>query len=562
MTHTSHPPQQCTPTSARPLASRLPRRGLLAAAIAAVAFAAPASAGAMTAAKSGTTLTVTDHAAHAAVVTVGDLDNPLSLPGLDKFSVSSDSNIDGTVAGCSHPTLLGLLTDPKTLVCDHSSFDKIALDLGDGNDQVVTPTGLTLLGASVLPLGSERLDLSGGAGNDSLTGGALDDRLDGGDGDDLLVGGGGDDTLVGGTGEDIVQPGPGANSVDISGLELDHLIRSGGTDTVSASSNDEIVGGLLGLVLNLVDQVLATPTPAPTPAPGADPTPSPTPEAGVTASVTIGLPSVSDIISGKPATPSGTAPTGITLPLQPVITKITDILGQTSASVSAKLGVDIPGLPAGVTIDAGGVHVDVNCADRCQALASAVVDLGGGKVINLQPGVIDLAKAGAGKLGLGVWPQDWVNLQSILNAGKCAVLSMRMRLKTDDGDRVVTYALPVCGTKVTYALKKHVVVNAKKVSDRIVATATCSKACVLTSRFIQVKSGNSVIAAERVGSFKALDKKQTTWQGVWKLKKSDVDAVRKAHKGGFKRLRFVVSAHATAGGVTTIGSSTFRAGKR
>ncbi len=160
--------QPSPPLAGRSTPPRTPRRSLLAGAAALLALALPASADAMTAAKVGTTLSITDHAAHAAVVTIGDLDNPLSLPG-STSSPSAPTAPSTAPSRLQPPHLIGLLTDPNTLVCDHSAFDKIAIDLADGHDQVLTPTGLTILGASVLPLGSERLDLTGGAGNDLLT---------------------------------------------------------------------------------------------------------------------------------------------------------------------------------------------------------------------------------------------------------------------------------------------------------------------------------------------------------------------------------------------------------
>ncbi len=339
----------------RPTRSLITTITALASSALALATASPASA--LTAAASNGTLTVTDHSAHAAAISVGQLDNPLQLLGLDKLVISADVTIDGTPAGCTHPTAL-LVTDLKTFACDRSAISKVVFDLGDGNDQVIAPSGLTILGATVLPLGTTRLDISGGTGSDTLIGGAGDDRLDGGAGDDVLTGGLGDDILIGGDGEDTVGPGAGNNTVDISGLELDRLIRDGAaTDTVSASVSDEITGGLVGLVLNLVDQVLPTPTPTPT----ATPTP-------------IGLPSITDILPGTPVTPSGTPPAGIELPVQPVVDGIADILGKTTVDVKVNANLS---LPAGISLGANGeLSVELRCTELCEAIASGVIDTG------------------------------------------------------------------------------------------------------------------------------------------------------------------------------------------
>ncbi len=524
----------------RPTRSLITTITALASSALALATASPASA--LTAAASNGTLTVTDHSAHAAAISVGQLDNPLQLLGLDKLVISADVTIDGTPAGCTHPTAL-LVTDLKTFACDRSAISKVVFDLGDGNDQVIAPSGLTILGATVLPLGTTRLDISGGTGSDTLIGGAGDDRLDGGAGDDVLTGGLGDDILIGGDGEDTVGPGAGNNTVDISGLELDRLIRDGAaTDTVSASVSDEITGGLVGLVLNLVDQVLPTPTPTPT----ATPTP-------------IGLPSITDILPGTPVTPSGTPPAGIELPVQPVVDGIADILGKTTVDVKVNANLS---LPAGISLGANGeLSVELRCTELCEAIASGVIDTGSGKPIVLRPGVAELPGAGSTTVSLALWPQEWTSLQSILGAGKCTVLSMRMRLRTGSTDRVISYALPICGTKVTHALARTPVATGRKATRRLVTTSTCSQRCTLTPRFLQVKSGDSVIAAIRTAKLTP-DAKGTSWRGIWKLSASEQRAILKARRGGFKKIRYVVSTRATAGGVTTVGSSTFRAKAR
>lgn len=324
------------------------RRTTLALIASATALVAPASASAMTAAGNGTTLSITDQAGHNAVVTVGQYANVLNLPSLDKVVVTADSAITGTVSGCTHPTVL-LSTDPNTIVCDHSAYTKVSFDLGDGNDQLLAPSGLSVLGINVLPFTGVRIDAQGGTGNDTLTGGASSDALVGGDGDDTISGADGDDTITAGLGEDFVYPGAGSNTVDTSGLELDHVYRTAGSnDTVNASANDEIVGGTVGLLLNLVGQILATPTPTATPAPTPTATPAPglggliggvidtvtgtvdgvvgaitgSGDAGTggttTGSVTVGgsvtatlgLPSITDILSGNPSPRAATLRAG------------------------------------------------------------------------------------------------------------------------------------------------------------------------------------------------------------------------------------------------------------
>lgn len=251
----------------------------------------------------------------------------------------------------------------------------------------------------------------------------------------------------------------------------------------------------------------------------------------------------------------------MSLPIQPIVNSIVSILGKTTADLGVK--TDVLQLPVGVTVDVGGVHVKVDCDKACAATASGVIDLGGGATITLQPGSVDLHGTGTANLGLGLWPQEWAKLQGVLQSGKCTVLSMRMRLRNDEGeDRVVSYALPVCGTKVTMDAKRDPVATADKVTRRLATTVTCSQKCALTARFLQVKSGNTVIVSQTKGDFNSTDGTGKTWSGIWKLSTADAAAIRKARAHGFGRLRYVVSANAAGGGVTTVGSATVRAKTR
>jgi Ca2+-binding RTX toxin-like protein len=72
----------------------------------------------------------------------------------------------------------------------------------------------------------ERLEFTGGSGNDTVTGGALADTIRGGGGHDTLVGGAGSDTLQGGEGDDVFNGGAGADAID----------GGAGTDRASYSS--------------------------------------------------------------------------------------------------------------------------------------------------------------------------------------------------------------------------------------------------------------------------------------------------------------------------------------
>jgi RTX calcium-binding nonapeptide repeat (4 copies) len=79
-----------------------------------------------------------------------------------------------------------------------------ATDAGPGNDEVLGGGGSDRLSGGA---GSDRLE--GGSGDDRLNAGAGDDRAAGGPGDDAVAGGGGSDSLYGGWGSDRSSGGAG-----------------------------------------------------------------------------------------------------------------------------------------------------------------------------------------------------------------------------------------------------------------------------------------------------------------------------------------------------------------
>lgn len=121
-----------------------------------------------------------------------------------------------------------------------SAFDRIEIQLGDGND--------TLLGDAAMPkaiyaFGDTGNDsLTGSGASDTLSGGAGRNFLDGGDGEDRLNGSGGADTLHGGNGDDRLY-GNGGNDSFEGGGGINRLFGGDGNDfLVGGSSNDKIYG--------------------------------------------------------------------------------------------------------------------------------------------------------------------------------------------------------------------------------------------------------------------------------------------------------------------------------
>lgn len=169
-----------------------------------------------------------------------------AVAAVSAFSDGSDSltNSDELFNGVS---MLGgddTLVNSGTII----SQDGIAVDMGDGNDEVALLAGSKLYGEIRLGAGNDKLTASdleddlvvdagagddivlAGAGDDLIRGGAGDDQLDGGAGDDVLQGGDGNDRLIGGAGDDFLFGGAGNDRL-IGGEGNDLLDGGDGIDT-------------------------------------------------------------------------------------------------------------------------------------------------------------------------------------------------------------------------------------------------------------------------------------------------------------------------------------------
>jgi uncharacterized delta-60 repeat protein len=145
------------------------------------------------------------------------------------------------------------------------------LGAGSGNDTFTLAMGGTLSGSVEGNGGSDTLDysafatplvanlltgvapavngfygienLTGGLGNDTLIGDDFDNILIGNGGNDVLTGNDGADTLSGGAGNDALSGGLGDDHYVFaadSGLGVDHLTESGGSDTLDFSTTTTI----------------------------------------------------------------------------------------------------------------------------------------------------------------------------------------------------------------------------------------------------------------------------------------------------------------------------------
>jgi RTX calcium-binding nonapeptide repeat (4 copies) len=170
--------------------------------------------------------------------------------------VGSTLTINGTsgpdqivVALGSDPNTLNVALDGITQTFDRSSFSKISVTLGPGDDQFTEDTS-TLI--------DEALTVRGGSGNDTISGGSGNDVLIGGSGNDTIKGNAGDDTILGGLGSDVVSGGQGNDNVSLGddsdtflwdpGDASDVVDGGAGTDTLQFHGSN--IGETMSLFAN------------------------------------------------------------------------------------------------------------------------------------------------------------------------------------------------------------------------------------------------------------------------------------------------------------------------
>lgn len=194
--------------------------------------------------------------------------------GFDTVVVSGNGASNAFIVGKDAFNQLTVREGSATLVVT-SSVTSVSINGGTGDDSItignlngVVPTLLTVAGgvgddtlsAAGATIGSIRLSLDGGVGNDSITGSSGNDTLLGGDGDDIVSGGLGNDSLIGGAGQDRMNGDVGDDSLDggdgddslrgfdgndslVGGEGSDYLIAGKGNDTASGDAGaDSILG--------------------------------------------------------------------------------------------------------------------------------------------------------------------------------------------------------------------------------------------------------------------------------------------------------------------------------
>ena len=110
----------------------------------------------------------------------------------------------------------------------------ITIRAGEGNDDVVVPSGTQV-----------RVTLLGGGGDDELRGGGGADTILGGSGRDKVFAGGGDDRVSGGTDGDYLD-GSGGNDILDGGLDDDTVYGLSGHDQISGGEGRDYLEGGTG----------------------------------------------------------------------------------------------------------------------------------------------------------------------------------------------------------------------------------------------------------------------------------------------------------------------------
>jgi Ca2+-binding RTX toxin-like protein len=137
----------------------------------------------------------------------------------DTLAITGDDAPDQIALRVTAPGTLQLDTGAATLNFNRSTFSKIAIRSGGGNDVVRIEDALT-----------EATTIETGAGADPVLGGPAGELISTGDDGDQVAPGAGDDKLLLGAGDDTVSQGDGFDTVD-GQSGSDRLIASGSADS-------------------------------------------------------------------------------------------------------------------------------------------------------------------------------------------------------------------------------------------------------------------------------------------------------------------------------------------
>jgi Ca2+-binding RTX toxin-like protein len=168
--------------------------------------------------------------------------NTISTAGV-KFLSALGGNDTITYASTSLPDLVidgGAGTDTVNIAAGISRFGPAA-DSSLTNVETVSAAALLTAISMDLSIQTERLTITGGAGNDTIRGGTGADAINGGNGNDLILAfiGDGNDTMNGGAGTDTVDysASTGSLTVNLAAATAQVVGSLTGSDTLTAVEN-------------------------------------------------------------------------------------------------------------------------------------------------------------------------------------------------------------------------------------------------------------------------------------------------------------------------------------
>ncbi|HYI49221.1 MAG TPA: hypothetical protein VEX35_12235 [Allosphingosinicella sp.] len=202
-------------------------------------------------------------------VIIGYGDDADGGDGFDSLAITLDGapggvTLDVNIAGSGFGGIGNIVNFERLDVLSGTAFadtirigaftDRVQVSGGDGDDRLTaTTTSVYFLagrGNDILTGGTAIDALDGSLGNDTLIGGGGADSMDGGDDDDLLEGGLGDDTIRGGAGIDTVTYAHASGAVTVNmNSGLPNATGADGFDTfegienaIGSAFDDQLIG--------------------------------------------------------------------------------------------------------------------------------------------------------------------------------------------------------------------------------------------------------------------------------------------------------------------------------
>lgn len=187
----------------------------------------------------------------------GQDDNDTINGGDGNDQIEGGTGIDNLNGGGGNDILLLSDADNGDMVDGGADTDAFQYNDGSGANNVitVTPSDVTVDGATIQLTSIERVIIQAGDGNDLITGGIGNDLLRGQNGNDTILSGAGTDQIEGGDGDDrLVLEDISAGDTINGGADTDTLVYAaslGANHTITGTAGDFTVDGVTITVIDL-----------------------------------------------------------------------------------------------------------------------------------------------------------------------------------------------------------------------------------------------------------------------------------------------------------------------